>query len=214
MKNTKIVGTTVFIGVIVFLLLVIAFQAGYLLKARALQNAQNEKNAIYQTPTASQTLPRKFQATSPFFNTRSDDWDPFQEMEDIQRKMNQMFQSSFGRSFQSDVWDQFSHPATYQPAMDVEDKGNYYLISLDLPGIDKDKINVQVQEGNLVISGQRETVKEKSQGDQYYQAERSFGSFSRTIPLPKDADTSSMDVQAEHGVITIKIPKLADTKSS
>lgn len=145
---------------------------------------------------------------------QADSWDPFQEMDQIQDTMNRMFRESFNRGMTTDPFLQSRHTLTYEPDIDVQDEGKEYVIKVDLPGIDKDKINIKVEGGQLMISGQRETEKEETPNQNYYRMERSFGSFMRAIPLPADADSSGMKVDSREGVLTIRLPKTTTNKQT
>lgn len=135
-------------------------------------------------------------------------WDPFAEMQQMQDRMNRIFRDSFRRS--NSLLDpssgQFS--SFYEPDLDIQDKKDHYLITLDLPGLDKDKINIEVTEHMIVISGERSYESEKRDGAQgFYRMERRFGSFSRRLPLPEDAASEGVNAKYESGVLEIRVPK-------
>lgn len=140
--------------------------------------------------------------------TSSSLWDPFAEMQQMQDRMNRIFRESFRRS--NSLLDpsagQFS--SFYEPDLDIQDKKDHYLITLDLPGLDKDKINIEVTEHMIVISGERNYASEKRDSEQgFYRMERRFGSFSRRLPLPEDAASEGVNAKYESGVLEIKVPK-------
>ncbi len=86
---------------------------------------------------------------------------------------------------------------------------------LDLPGVDKDKINVKVQNNMLTISGERRSeTEEADQKTGFYRMESSFGSFMRSFPLPADADPDNMTAESKNGVLTIRLPKIKDAVST
>ena len=84
---------------------------------------------------------------------------------------------------------------------------------LDLPGMDKDKINVEVKDHMLVVSGER-TADQEQEGDQFYKRGRSFRSFSRSVMLPEDADDGNLNVKYEKGVLEVTIPKEKSQKAT
>lgn len=177
-------------------------------------NAPAQSSSIYGGALPSQRQPQRNPLTSrtftpmndPFFHSGFDSWDPFQEMDQIQQMMNRMFRDSFSRgSFDRG----FERQGFYEPDLDVEDTKDAYLIRLDLPGIDKDKINVKVQNNVLTISGERKSEKEETQEDgNFYRMERSFGSFMKSFPIPSDADANAMIAENKNGVLTIRLPKI------
>ncbi len=96
----------------------------------------------------------------------------------------------------------------YSPEMDIKQTDKQYFITLDLPGMEKDKIDVQIKEGMLIVSGERRSEKKDNKNNQFYRQERSFGSFMQAIPLPKDAQTDKIDANYKNGVLTVIIDRL------
>jgi HSP20 family protein len=92
-------------------------------------------------------------------------------------------------------------------AVDVKETPTAYNFVADLPGLKREEVKVQLEEGNvLAISGQR-TREEKKETDTYHRMERSTGSFMRKFRLPNNADTKNIKASAENGVLTIVVPK-------
>lgn len=137
-------------------------------------------------------------------------WDPFAEMEAMQEQMDSLMASSFGRGPAMG----FMNPAamhqsyTFNPGYDLKGTDKGYVVTFDMPGMDKSKINVEVKEGILYVSGERSSS-EETKNDKMYRQERSFGYFSRVIPLPKDAKPDSVQAKYDNGVLTVTIDKLA-----
>ncbi|MCG3177254.1 MAG: hypothetical protein MOGMAGMI_02222 [Candidatus Omnitrophica bacterium] len=141
------------------------------------------------------------------------DWDPFAEMEEIRGLMNRMFRDSFSRGLSERGPGAFVQ--SYDPDADVKDTGKEYVYRFDLPGLDKDKISVSTQHGMLTVSGERRTEKEEDGSeDGYYRMERSFGAFSRSFPLPEDADAERMSAEQKDGVLTVRVPKSPSGETS
>lgn len=136
-------------------------------------------------------------------------WDPSKEMEQIQARMNRMFRESLGRSKTGPDFGGENQSAFFEPDVDISEKDNHYLVKLDLPGMEKDKINVEVQDRLLTISGERKVEKEETKEGSFYKMERSFGSFYRSIPLPDNANGEAVTAEYKNGVMTITIPKIA-----
>ncbi len=211
------------IAIIIMLVLILGVQTGYMLKMHQelKQRLADETNTRYQpsvrvmqrshSPTASRRIQPTAWRQSGFWDAMdSDSWDPFKEMEDMQRLMNRMFRDSVSRGMTSGAL-QGAHDLNYDPDVDFKETDKEYIAHIDLPGIDKDKVSIKIQHGQLVISGQREVEKEE-RGDNnggFYRSERSFGSFMRSLPLPADADPEQMTAQCQNGVLTIRLPKIA-----
>ena len=140
----------------------------------------------------------------------AEDWDPFYEMSRIQEQMNRMFEHSFRRFPAASSAAAFADPLhNYEPQTDFVESDNAFVLTMDLPGMAKDKIQVEASGGMLSVSGERSSFQEnKSDKDHFYQQERSFGSFRRMIPIPQNAAEEGMKAKYENGVLTVAIPKL------
>lgn len=135
----------------------------------------------------------------PFF------WDPFREMDLYHRRMYQIFNHLDSSLAANDQ-------AFYNPQLSLEQGDKSYLVKVDLPGLEKDSINVELENNLLTISGQREVAKETSDDQGFYRSERSYGSFSRSITLPEDIEDDQIDANYKNGVLTVEIPR--NTKSN
>lgn len=136
-------------------------------------------------------------------------YDPFQEMARIQEAMNQMLADPIVTSSTSKLpFFSKNSLSAYQPSLDMQEQTDAYLIQLDIPGIQKNEVDIKVHEHVIVVSGQRTTENQSTDDDRgYFRFERSSGAFMRTIPLPEDASRSGIEANMERGVLTIKIPK-------
>ena len=108
-------------------------------------------------------------------------------------------------------WPGAQRAQAFLPAMDVSDDEERYTISVELPGMRREDVQVELQEGMVTISGEKKSEREEKKEKRRY-VERSFGSFSRSFPLPPDADGEHLDASFEDGVLTIRIPKLEEAK--
>ncbi|MBF0385910.1 MAG: Hsp20 family protein [Candidatus Omnitrophica bacterium] len=130
--------------------------------------------------------------------------EPFSEITRMQEEMDRMFRNSFDRP--GGMQGMFSSDMSFDSDMDIKDTGKAYEITLDIAGLDKNKVNIDVNEHSLTIKGEEEKeVKEETKGSLYNS--KSFTSFMKTIPLPTDADTSNMKTEKEGGRIVIRLPK-------
>jgi HSP20 family protein len=98
-----------------------------------------------------------------------------------------------------------SSPA-WTPAVDIRETKECYLFDVEVPGIDKDKIHVSVEDDVLTISGEKE-YKNKHKEDGYYRLERSYGKFSRSFTLPETTDVESIQANYKDGVLGLSIAK-------
>jgi len=95
----------------------------------------------------------------------------------------------------------------FVPSLDLVEKDNEYVMKADLPGMREQDINVEVGDDNvLTISGERSQEENKNvRGYQY--SERSYGSFSRSIELPRGVDASKVKAEFNNGVLEVRFPK-------
>lgn len=95
----------------------------------------------------------------------------------------------------------------WRPDADVLEKDDAYVIRLDLPGIRREDLDVQVYEDRLVITGERQgEIREER--EQYVRSERYAGRFRRVLPLPSDVDADRIRAVLRNGVLEVTLPKL------
>ena len=97
-------------------------------------------------------------------------------------------------------------PETFTPRIDVVDTDKEIKVSAELPGLDEKDIDVSLTKESLTIKGEKREEKEEK-GKDYYRSERSYGSFTRTIPLPLEIDTDKVAASFKKGVLTVTLPK-------
>ena len=124
--------------------------------------------------------------------------EPFREMAALHNEMSRLaggFFDANGRTNQA-----------WAPAVDVWETEDEIVYAFDLPGIPEDKISVELEEGALTVSGERERTDEVS-GERFYRFERRFGTFSRTIGLPQGVGEDAVSAKYEHGVLEVHVRK-------
>lgn len=97
----------------------------------------------------------------------------------------------------------------FSPALDVEEKEGVYLVTMDVPGIKKDDIQINLSERTLTISGER-TRENRGQGHYY---ERSYGRFARSLTLPENVQEDAIEAHYEDGILKLVLPKAEETKA-
>lgn len=97
-------------------------------------------------------------------------------------------------------------PARWSPEIDVLERGGKFIVRVDLPGMTKEEVKVEVTPELITISGERrfETKKEEKEG--LFYNERSFGSFYRTIPIPEGAEVTKATAEFRSGVLEVVVP--------
>ena len=96
--------------------------------------------------------------------------------------------------------------AEWSPLVDITEDDKEYLIKAELPEIKKEEIKFTVENGVLVISGERKLEKEEK-GRKYHGVERAYGSFVRSFSLPDDADADKVNAEFNDGVLKVHIAK-------
>jgi HSP20 family protein len=136
-------------------------------------------------------------------------WDPFRDLMSIQSELNRLF----GRTYagQSEGGSAMSSGSAWVPALDAYETQDKIVVSLELPGIEPDAVDVTVEDSALTVSGKREFYDEVSE-ENFHRVERRFGSFARTITLPATANAEAIDARFDKGVLTIEIPKVEEAK--
>jgi HSP20 family protein len=127
--------------------------------------------------------------------------------------MDRMFESfGFGRSrfaprLWSDLPERFAEAelAVWAPEIEVFDRAGQYVVRADLPGLKKDDVRVEVTDNALILEGERRKEHEERK-EGFYRSERSYGRFSRAIPLPEGVDTEDVKAEFKDGVLEVRLP--------
>jgi HSP20 family protein len=124
-------------------------------------------------------------------------WEPFRELATLQNEMSRLMGALEGNGRTEKSW---------IPTADVWETDEEVVYAFDLPGIPEDKISVELDDGALTVSAEREREKEVEEG-RYYRFERRFGTFSRTIGLPQGVTDADVSAHYEHGVLKVHVRK-------
>jgi HSP20 family protein len=136
-------------------------------------------------------------------------WDPFRELESFASRLaTAMNKPQLTRGDDRDEW---LMAADWAPTVDIIEDDKAYTIKADLPEVKREDVKVTVENGVLVISGERHAEKEEK-GRQYRRIERSHGSFLRSFTVPEDASSGKVDAKFQDGVLVITLPKSEKAK--
>jgi HSP20 family protein len=131
--------------------------------------------------------------------------DPFallrQMTSDVDRMFDDMSWPSFRRSFQTLA----GRPSSWTPSVDVFEKDKQLVTRIDLPGVKKEDVKVEVADGHLAISGERKSEAEEKK-DNFYRCEREYGSFYRAVPLPEGVKLEDVKATFSDGVLEVSVP--------
>ncbi|HOE17178.1 MAG TPA: Hsp20/alpha crystallin family protein [Syntrophorhabdaceae bacterium] len=99
-------------------------------------------------------------------------------------------------------------PEAFYPNIDVVDGAKEIKVTIELPGMDEKDIDLSLDKDSLTIKGEKKEEKEEK-GKNYHRMERTYGSFSRTVPFPVEIDTDKVEALFKKGVLTVTLPKTA-----
>jgi HSP20 family protein len=129
---------------------------------------------------------------------------PFDAMMRLSREMDQLMGSFFGGGAARRDNDM---PSLWSPQVDVRQSGDNLIVSAELPGVGRDAIQIEATEDGIAISGERRESREEGGKERgYHLAERSYGSFYRSIPLPDGAKVEEARATMRDGVLEITVP--------
>jgi HSP20 family protein len=124
----------------------------------------------------------------------------------FQREMNRLFENFFGGSDLPSWRPLEKRVTTFTPRVDVSETDKEIRVSAELPGMDEKDIDVSLTRDTLTIRGEKKEEKEEK-GKDFYRMERSYGSFSRSVPLPVEVETDKVAASFEKGVLNVTLPK-------
>lgn len=135
-------------------------------------------------------------------------WDPFRDVSVLQDRINRIFNESFGRSrdFEDEVglYD-------WRPPVDIYETGDGIVLKVELPGINKADVSLEVKDNVLTVKGER-LLDPAIKDEQYYRKERSFGKFNRSFSLQEQIKPDLIKASFKDGVLTIEIPRPEEEK--
>lgn len=135
---------------------------------------------------------------------------PFREMQTVRNLIDSAFEDFFsGSGFERRL--ELLGAGPWLPAVDVEESEKEYVCSLALPGLEKDDLHVEMQNGAMVVSGERKEKKEEK-GKNYLRHEQYYGSFRRSFTLPADAASEGIKAVYRNGILKLTIPRVETVK--
>jgi len=139
----------------------------------------------YQTPTLS-------------------NWSSFDRLTSLRDEMDRLFDFAFP-SRDTGLFSGWS------PALDLYDDKDAFVVSVELPGMKKEEIDIALHDGVLTVSGERKHERENKEG-QTFRSERYFGKFQRSLTLPSQVDSTKVKASYKDGVLSVYLPKAEEAK--
>ena len=131
-------------------------------------------------------------------------WQPFREMEALQRDMNRMFESLA-------PMEQGSMQQSFMPLAEMEETEDAIHLKVEVPGMNADDLDVQVTKEAVMITGERKT-ESRSEKEGMTRSEFRYGKFSRTIPLSTRIDNTNVKGDYKDGILVLELPKAEEEK--
>ena len=139
----------------------------------------------------------------------SQQWNPLQDLMLLQDRMNRLFEDATQRRAQNATSerDEFDR-ADWTPASDIYETETGYLIAIDLPGVDRNGVEIDLDDNRLVIKGNRVIEASTRQ-----RTERPSGKFLRTFSVPGTVDQTQIGADYKDGVLQVRLPRRKEQKS-
>jgi len=99
----------------------------------------------------------------------------------------------------------------FTPPVDIKEDADAYTVHLEVPGVSQDNLHLSLQDNVLTIKGSKEQKQESGEG-RYRRIERSYGSFARSLSLPRNVDATRVEANLEDGVLEVRLPKREESK--
>jgi len=131
---------------------------------------------------------------------KSSEWEPLRELQHVQKRMNDLFESALASNFETQ--DGFD---SWVPVCDAYATPGALVLCLELPGLEQENIDLRVDGDELVVEGERKMEREH-EGEHFHRVERSFGRFSRRFRLPSTVDRDAVQASYRNGVLRVELP--------
>lgn len=132
--------------------------------------------------------------------TELSEWRPFSDFAELRHRLDQAFR---------DISEGAAHGWT--PSVDLVRRDDALVLRADIPGIKPDEVKIEVEDDVLTVSGEHSEEKEERK-ERYMRRERRYGSFSRSMVLPKGVKTDDIEATTENGVLEVTIPMAKEEK--
>ena len=129
-------------------------------------------------------------------------WSPIRDLLSIQEEMNKLFDERLDRfsgpgDIQNKIW---------EPLVDIYEENDKFVIKAEVPEVNKEDIDINIENNVLTLKGERKFEKEDKK-ENYHRAERYYGMFQRSFTLPSTVKQEEIKATLDKGVLTVEIPK-------
>jgi HSP20 family protein len=141
-------------------------------------------------------------------------WRPFTGLTRWESEMDRMMDDFFGRRMRPwwpERWLRGDTEIT-TPAVDVYEEKDEIVVKAELPGMEKNDIEVNISDSELTLKGEKKK-EEKVEEENYYRCERSYGAFLRSVELPKEVQADKIKASFKNGILEVRLPKTEEAKT-
>lgn len=135
--------------------------------------------------------------------------DPFEYMRKMQEEIDESFDRFFGRVYPKTLpyrGDKTALSRVREPLSDLIEEKDHYKLIMEMPGINKEDIDIDITEDTITVKGESKSEK-KEEDKEYYHRERTYTSFQRTMRLPGKVNPDESSAEYKNGVLEIKLKK-------
>lgn len=125
---------------------------------------------------------------------------------DLHNQINSLFNDAFSSGGFPELFGAGAEGGLFKPNLDIRESDKEYTVTLEMPGVNKDDVDVEVRGDALIVRGEKRNEETHEEG-QYQYTERSYGSFQRALTLPEDADSENIKANFDNGVLKISLPR-------
>jgi len=140
-------------------------------------------------------------------------WSPLRELEDMRRNLDKLFSEFVEPVTRPQFMQKSGETANLLPSMDIYEKDGEIVIKTDLPGIEKEQIDITITKDALTIRAEAKKD-EDIKREHYYIQERSVGTYVRTVQLPHDVNATKAKAFFKNGVLDLVFPKKEESKAT
>ena len=134
-------------------------------------------------------------------------WDPFQDLRSAQDEMAQMSPMlAHALGLHAQQGNGRAAATAWAPAVDISERKDAYLVTVELPGLKPEDLDITMEDGLLTIQGERQFTADSSE-EQFHRVERRYGAFRRSITLPAQVQAEQIEASYDNGVLEIVVPK-------
>lgn len=134
-------------------------------------------------------------------------WDPFRDLTSLQEQMNRLFQDTMSRQ----QGQEHIEAGQWVPPVDIFEEDDRIVLRADLPGIEQDAVELRVDDGVLLIKGERR-IPADVRRENLHRSERPHGTFVRSFGLPGNVDQGAIRASHKNGVLEVILPKKQEAK--